>query len=125
MTEKYSEHPAMFKNHPVGFICSVLLIPAFGIGILILLYWFIAIRGTKLTITDTDLLFEKGILSKERSEVNIKSIRTTKVKQSLFNRVFGTGTIEIYTAGDNPEIIAPGMPDPHAVRDLIKNLQPA
>ena len=31
----YDEHPAMFKNNPLGFILSIILIPAFGLGILI------------------------------------------------------------------------------------------
>ena len=42
------------------------------------------------------------------------------MKQSFFNRIFGVGAIEIYTAGDNPEIIAAGLPDPNKVRELIK-----
>ncbi|MET0042695.1 MAG: PH domain-containing protein, partial [Candidatus Thiodiazotropha sp. 6PLUC3] len=29
----------MFKNNPIGFIVSILLIPAFGIGLIILLVW--------------------------------------------------------------------------------------
>jgi uncharacterized membrane protein YdbT with pleckstrin-like domain len=71
-------------------------------------------------VTKSDVLYEKGLLSKERSELNITSIRTVKVKQSFWNRIFGTGTIELYTAGDSAEIIAVGMPDPNRVRDIIK-----
>ena len=52
--------------------------------------------------------------------MNLTSVRTTKVKLSFFNRIFGVGTIEIYTAGDSPEIIASGMPDPNKIRELIK-----
>ena len=63
------------------------------------------------------------MLSKERSEINISSVRTIKVKQSFFNRIFGVGTIEIYTAGDSPEITARGMPDPNRIRELIKSRQ--
>jgi uncharacterized membrane protein YdbT with pleckstrin-like domain len=55
--------------------------------------------------------------------VGIRSIRTTKIHQSFMNRIFGTGTIQIYTAGDEPEVVAAGMPNPHAVRDLIKKYQ--
>ena len=35
----YEAHPAMFRAHPFWFILFVLLIAAFGIGLLILLYW--------------------------------------------------------------------------------------
>ena len=126
MHPKYTANPVMFKNHPIGFLFSVILIPAFGLGILILLWWFLQCKSTKLSVFDNEILFEKGLLSKERSEVNISSIRTIRVKQSFFNRIFGVGTVEIYTAGDNPEFVAHGLPEPNKVRELVKlQQQPA
>lgn len=123
MNELYSEHPAMFRNNPVGFILSIILIPAFGLGIIILLVWYLKAKSLKLVVTETEILFEKGLLSKDRSELSFSSIRTVKVKQSFFNRILGTGTIELYTAGDSPEIVASGMPEPNRIRDLIKQQQ--
>ncbi|MFN2289377.1 MAG: PH domain-containing protein [Chromatocurvus sp.] len=117
--ELYAEHPAMFKNNPLGFILSVLLI-AVGVGIIILLWWYLQTKASKLTVFENEVMFEKGLLSKERSEVNIGIVRTVRVKQSFFNRIFGVGTVEIFTAGDNPEIVARGMPDPNRIRELIK-----
>ena len=123
MSELYSEHPVMFKNKPIGFIITLILIPAYGIGLLIFLNWHLNNKASKLTVTDTEVLYEKGLMSKERSELNIGNIRTVKVKQSFFNRIFGTGTVELYTAGDTPEIIAVGMPNPNKIREFIKNGQ--
>ena len=120
MSELYSEHPVMFKNNPLGFILCLILIPVGGLGLLIMLTWHLKNKASKLSVNNNEILFEKGLLSKERSEVNLSSVRTTKVKQSFFNRIFGVGTIEIYTAGDSPEIIASGMPDPNKIRELIK-----
>jgi uncharacterized membrane protein YdbT with pleckstrin-like domain len=119
----YSEHPAMFKNSPIGFLLAIALIPVFGLGLIILLYWFLKCKSSKLEVRDDEILFEQGLLSKERSELGAKNVRTVKVKQSFFNRIFGTGTIAIYTAGDKPEIVANGMPEPNRVRDLIKASQ--
>lgn len=118
-TELYAEHPAMFKNNPLGFLLSILLVPV-GIGILILLYWYLMTKAAKLIVTEHDVLFEKGLLSKERSEIDIDGIRTVKVSQSFSDRIFGVGTIELFTAGDTPEITAKGMPDPNRVREIIK-----
>ncbi|MDF1832669.1 MAG: PH domain-containing protein [Porticoccaceae bacterium] len=123
MSELYAEHPVMFKNNPIGFIISLLLIPVFGIGLLIFLSWHLQNKASKLTVNEREILYEKGLLSKERSEININSIRATKVKQSFFNRIFGVGAIEIYTAGDSPEIVAAGLPDPNKIRELIKARQ--
>lgn len=123
MSELYSEHPAMFKNNPIGFIVSLLLIPVFGLGLLILLGWYLQTKASKLSVNENQILYEKGLLSKEHSEVSISSVRAVKVKQSFFNRIFGVGAVEIYTAGDKPEIVAAGLPDPNRVRELVRSRQ--
>ena len=120
MNEKYSENPVMFKNNPIGFLISILLIPAAGLGLIILVYWHLKNKASKLVITDQEVLFEKGLLSKDRCEVSLSNVRTVKVSQSFFNRIFGVGTIELYTAGDTPEFVATGMPDPNKVREIVK-----
>lgn len=119
METKYSEHPAMFKNNPIGFIISILLIP-FAIGILILLIWFLKCKATKLEFTGDDIIVETGLLSKNRTELNAGRIRSVSVNQSFFNRIFGVGKVSIFTAGDNAEIEVAGIPRPHDLRDLIK-----
>jgi uncharacterized membrane protein YdbT with pleckstrin-like domain len=120
MNVLYSEHPAMFKNHPFGFLGSILLIPVFGLGVLILLYWYLQTKASRLSIYENEIHYEKGLLSKEHSEVAISSIRTVRVKQTFFNRIFGVGSVEIYTAGDNPEFVVAGLPDPNRIREIIK-----
>lgn len=117
---KYNESRSM-KANPVFFLLSVVLIFVFGIGIIILLIWYLRNQANKLILNDNEILFEEGLLSKHRSELNISSVRTVKIKQSFVNRLFGIGTIEIYTAGDRPEIIAQDMPNPNKIRELIKN----
>lgn len=121
MNELYAEHPAMFKNNPLGFIIALLLVPAFGLGLIILLVWYLKVKASKLVVTENDVLYEEGLLSKNRIEVSIGSVRTVRVRQSFFDRIFGTGTIALYTAGDAPEIIAKGMPEPNSVREIIKS----
>jgi len=125
MEVSYSENPAMWKNSPLGVILCVLLIPAFGLGLVLLLIWYARTKAMKLEIEGRDVILEQGLLSKSRTELSTNSIRSVKVSQNLFNRMFGVGKIEIFTAGDSPEIVAPGMPRPHTVRDLIKAQQPA
>lgn len=119
----YSEHPAMFKNHPIGFIACLLLVPVFGLGLLILLWWYLQCKGSKLTIKTRDILYEKGLLSKSRAELSISSVRSIRVNQSFLDRIFGVGAIKIYTSGDLPEIETNGMPEPNRVRKLIKERQ--
>lgn len=119
METKFDAHPAMFKSHPFWFIGALILVPV-GIGIIILLMWYLIAKATRLAIVGNDVVLEKGLLSKERTELAISSIRSVRVYQSFINRIFGVGTISIYTAGDNPEIMATGIPDPNSFRDIVK-----
>jgi uncharacterized membrane protein YdbT with pleckstrin-like domain len=137
---RYSEHSTV-KDKPLSFVILVLAIIALLVGaiwlkdektymlidgvlliiaIVILLIWILKNKANLLQIDDSDILFEVGLLSKDRSEVKIESVRTVKIKQSFFNRMLSVGTIEIYTAGDSPEIVAKAMPNPHKVREIIK-----
>jgi uncharacterized membrane protein YdbT with pleckstrin-like domain len=119
----YEAHPAMFRAHPFWFILCVLLIAAFGIGIILLLYWYIKTRATALTVTDSDLMYERGILSKDRTSVSLRHIRSVNVMQTFVNRILGVGTIQISTAGDMPEFTIADMPDPHLISEAISNAQ--
>jgi uncharacterized membrane protein YdbT with pleckstrin-like domain len=119
----YEAHPAMFRAHPFWFILAVLLIAAFGVGIIILLYWYVQTRATALTVTDSDILYERGILSKDRTSVSLRHIRSVNVMQSFVNRILGVGTIQISTAGDDPEFTIADMPDPHVIREAIAKAQ--
>jgi uncharacterized membrane protein YdbT with pleckstrin-like domain len=101
----------------------VILIPAFGVGILLLLYWYIHTRQTALTLTENELLYEKGILSKDRTSVSLKHIRSVHVTQGFLNRILGVGTIQVSTAGDEPEFTIKDMPDPGEIREAISKAQ--
>ena len=119
----YEAHPAMFRAHPFWFILCVLLIAALGIGIVILLYWYIKTRATALTVTDQELMYERGILSKDRTSVSLKHIRSVNIAQGFVNRIMGVGTVQISTAGDEPEFTIADMPDPYVIQDAITKAQ--
>jgi len=115
---RYAANPAMFKNAPFGFILAVVLC-AVGIGFVILLYWYLKTKATHFEIGDREIALTEGLLSKERTELALASVRSVKVKQSFFQRLFGVGDVMIYSAGDNPEIVVQGLPDPNLIHELI------
>ncbi len=115
----YAESPKMFRSNPIGFILAVALV-AVGVGLLILAWWYLDCRTTKLRADARTVTLEHGILSKERIELDIDNIRAVKVYQSLFNRMFGVGRISVFTAGDVPEIAIKGMPEPYRFSELVK-----
>ena len=80
----------MFRTHPFGFILSLLLILAAGVGLIILLVWWLRTRGLTLIVTDRRTILEKGLLS-----------RISRAAQA------------------DMEIEAAGIPDPNMVKRLI------
>lgn len=122
MTEEtiYENHPAMFCNNPIGFILSVVLIAAFGLGLLIFLFWWLRCIGTTLTVTDERTILRKGILSKYTNEVYHSDVRNVQLKQSLFQRIFRVGYVGIASAGHSGmEIEVEGIPHPEVVKEII------
>ena len=118
-------HPAMFRAHPFLFALSVLLIAAFGLGIIILLIWYVRSRSIRLRIDADQMHLEAGLLSKSHVDVAISQIRTVKVRQSFWNRVFRVGDISVYTAGDDPEFQVVGIPDPNRIREYVRHRREA
>lgn len=114
----YHGSPTMFRAHPIAFVVALLLTPLV-IGAIILLVWGIRARTTHLEIDEQSVRYETGVFSKDRRALNRVSIRTVRVTQTLLNRLLDVGSIEIYTAGDVPEIRASSMSAPNGIRDLL------
>ncbi len=116
----YETHPAMFQNHPVYFVFCLLLIVALGLGLVLLLVWWIQVLGTTLTVTNEQTTLRRGILSKYTNDVFHSNVRNIQVRQSFLQRIFNVGWVGISSAGQaGLEIEVSGIPDPHKVKDLI------
>ena len=110
----------MVRSSPFKFGLSVLLIPVFGLGILILLFWYLSTKADKFEIKGGEVLWTHGLLNKQYTEIGMSSIRTIKISQSIIQRMLRAGDIEIYTSGDEPELSVKGLPDPQRIRELIR-----
>lgn len=118
----YRAHPSMFRNRPVAFIVSVLLIPAAGLGLLILLIWWLRVLGTTITITNKRIVFRKGILSKYTNEIYLTDVRNVQVSQGVFQRMLGVGNVGVSTAAQaDMEIYVAGIPDPEKAKTIIND----
>ena len=116
----YEAHPAMFRSHPVSFVIAILLIAAFGIGLIVLLVWWLNCLGTHLTVTNKRIKLRQGILSKNTNEVWHTDVRNIQLRQGIMQRVFGVGRIMISSAGQSDvEIDVDGLPDPEKIQEII------
>ena len=115
---RYETSPLMFRSSPITFIFWLLTIPLI-IGAVALLFWYVSNRCNRVVVTDKTVMHKRGVFSKVASQVSIPSIRTVNVHQSLVERMFNTGSIALYTAGDRPEIVVNGIDDPESFRRLL------
>jgi len=112
-------NPAMFRNNPVGFILSALLIPAV-VGLVILGVWWLKTKAATLTISNKRAIQRTGLISKQTTEVLHRDVRNIEIRQSAFQRLFGVGSIGIASAGQaGIEIQFTGVRDPDGVKALI------
>jgi len=115
----YDAHPRMFRSAPFLFILAVLSIALAGLGIIVLMIWWLRCLSDRLTILPGKAIWRHGLLARDTTEINISSIRSVRVNQSVTQRIFNTGTVSIFTAGDQPELRVNGLPDPQRIRNLL------
>ncbi len=116
MTEAwlYDEHPAMFRAHPLLFVLLLLSV----VGILAIGIWWVMHKGERLALSEREVLLERGLLSKQRTEIALSSIRSVRITQTLSQRMFDVGHVELFSAGDVAEIAIKNMPRPGRIRAL-------
>jgi uncharacterized membrane protein YdbT with pleckstrin-like domain len=110
----YDANPAMFRAHPVWF--SLLLISV--VGWPVLLIWWIRHKGARLALSEQEVLLERGLLARQRTQISLSSIRSVRITQSFGQRLFDVGDVELFSAGDIAEIAIRAMPHPGRIRDL-------
>ena len=121
----YKDHPAMFRNRPLLFLVCCALIPL-GIGALILIVWWIRCLGISLVVTDERVTLRRGILSKATNDVLIADIRNVKIEQTMWQRIFGVGSVAVSTSGQaDMEIEVDGVPAPERIKAIINDRRTA
>lgn len=110
----YDEHPAMFRAHPFLFILLLVSV----VGILAIGVWWVRSKGERLALSDREVLMERGLLAKQRTEIALSSIRSVRITQTLGQRIFDVGNIELFSAGDIAEIAIRSMPRPGRIRNI-------
>ena len=87
-----------------------------ALAFLWLLVWFVKTKMDHLVIKADEIVWTHGLLSKQYTEIAQTSIRTVRVQQSILQRLMGAGDVLIYTAGDMPEVLIRGLPEPEKLR---------
>jgi len=86
--------------------------------------WMLASRFSTLTVTDNRTLYQKGVISREMSEVQHDDIRSIQLNQSFIQRLLKVGGIGISSSGqDDLEIAATRLSHPEQIIEFIRRNQ--
>ena len=78
---------------------------------------------TKYILTKEKLLVETGILNKDQEEIRLYRFMDMTLRRSLWQRLFGLGTIHCCTADKgSPELDIQWIPDSENVKELLSDL---
>ena len=76
------------------------------------------------TITDRRVMMKIGLVANNTNEMEIRHIRGMNIRQNVWERVLGVGTLEIISAADGgAEVVFKGVRDPNGVRDKIRRIK--
>lgn len=94
---------------------GVVLLPAFGIGLIFLAMAYIRFKTTELAITTKRVIVKFGFIRRSTIEINIGKVESIQVEQDVLGRVFNFGTLIISGAGTAQAPI-PGISGPMEFR---------
>jgi hypothetical protein len=82
----------------------------------------IVLRSHRYGISNQRIMVESGVLSKTLAEIDVRTIDDITFHQTLVERMLGIGQIAILSSEpSNPRVRLVGVPDPRAVRELVRN----
>ena len=86
-------------------LMGIVLVPAFGVGLLLLLWAWLICRTTELAITNKRIISKSGIIQRTILELRLDKIESIKVDQGIMGRILHFGSITVSgTGGDKTPI---------------------
>ncbi|HHS49932.1 MAG TPA: hypothetical protein ENN07_02335 [candidate division Zixibacteria bacterium] len=112
----------------IGLVVLIAGNPGTGITLIILgiiIILMVVVKRATWTYVYNDMYVEtrKGIISKKTSQIDLKDVKNIQFKQSIFERIFGLGTVAFASAATGSiEVAFAGIPDAQKVKQEIDGL---
>jgi uncharacterized membrane protein YdbT with pleckstrin-like domain len=103
-------------------VIGILLLAAWGIGLVFFLVAFIRYKTTELAITNKRVIAKFGFISRKTIELNINKVESIQVNQGILGRIFDYGSLIISGAG-NPQAPISGISNPMNFRRAFMETQ--
>ena len=103
-------------------IIGLILLAAWGLGLLFLIVAAVRYFTTELAITNKRVIAKFGLVSRSTIEINLQKIESIQVNQGILGRIFNYGSIVVSGAG-NPQAPIPGISSPLQFRRAFVETQ--
>ncbi|MGY3791659.1 PH domain-containing protein [Aquimarina sp. 433] len=112
--------PSQWMNF-MFYICCVILIVVFGLGLILALWKFLDTKYNKVTITDQRIIEKRGILSISTNQLELYRVKDIRLEQPLILRIFGLSNIILTTSDSNdPLYILKGIEEGNTLTEKIR-----
>jgi len=78
---------------------GVLLLPAFGLGLIFLVIAYVRYKSVELAVTTKRIIVKHGFVRRQTIEINLNKVESIQVEQGLLGRVFNFGTLIVSGTG--------------------------
>lgn len=106
--------------HLIGL--GIILLPAFGLGLVFLIIAYVRYRSTELAVTTKRVIVKHGFIRRQTVEINLGKVESIQVDQGVFGRMFNFGTLIVAGTGTSHAPLA-WIADPMAFRKAFIEAQ--
>ena len=86
-------------------LLGLLLLAAFGLGLLVWLWVWIIYRTTELAVTNKRIIAKSGLIQRNTTEMFLEKVESIQVDQGILGRIFDFGSITVSgTGGDKSPV---------------------
>jgi len=85
-------------NNFGAYLLSVVLLPLFGLGLLVFLVKYLELRYTRYRLTDQRLQLTRGVFSRTTKNLELYRVKDLRLNRSFLQRMVGIGTIAMVTS---------------------------
>jgi uncharacterized membrane protein YdbT with pleckstrin-like domain len=86
-------------------LLGLLLLAAFGLGLLFWLWAWLKYRSTELAVTNKRIIVKSGLIQRNTTEMFLEKVESIQVDQGIFGRILDFGSITISgTGGDKSPV---------------------
>ena len=101
---------------------GIVLIPAFGLGLVFLVMAYVRYNSTELAVTTKRVIVKHGFIRRQTVEINLSKVESIQVDQGVLGRLFNFGTLVISGTGTSHAPIA-GISEPMGFRKAFIEAQ--